>query len=299
MADTLDAEGVYLPETLSRSGRRGAHHGIANAFKGPRALRDNQPMLDDLRRELNDSGRDTFCVSSEDFETHLMRQKVLKRLADLAQDVSARPVIVLYLRNQADYFESLYLQLLRTGSPKSASEALDEVEETGQLSWRRWVFHFDYAALVRAIDTAGMDLAVRNYHGLAGGSSTTDFLDFLDLQGLPVPEAGNRRANVARVEGNIRRFATNRLGEVDPQILQGMDDEIDGIRPVLSGPARDRLHRRFAEGNQTIAQRFGFDLSARFTRPDTPEKRPLIDEVFEQATIDRILALQAGKVQHV
>ena len=70
------------------------------------------------------------CFSSENFETHLRRPKAIARLVKVADQLKATPVLLIYLRNQVEYVESLYLQLLRMGLDQDASQMIDEVIET-------------------------------------------------------------------------------------------------------------------------------------------------------------------------
>lgn len=100
-------------------------------FGGPRVFRKRAAQFDVLSAELTQVACDAYCVSSEDFETLLMRPAAMARIAELADRIEAQPIFVIYLRSQTSYFESLYLQLLRAGLSANVQQVLDDVLSDG------------------------------------------------------------------------------------------------------------------------------------------------------------------------
>ncbi len=286
MADALEADGLYLPRSYSRT--RGAHHGLAYALKGPRVFRMQSDRFGALLGEVEAAKPADICLSSEDFESYLTRPRALGRILPLAKRAEARPVFVIYLRSQIDYFESLYLQLLRMGYGRTVSETLEEICVKGCLTWRKWVFQFDYSDVLDALGTLRGDVVCRNYHALEGGSSIADFLSVLDRGHMMVSARTDLRANPARIERNLRRFAVNKLGEGAQDTADQLDRAIEGQRPRLSQTARQQIAARFAESNARAAARMGFALPLD-TAPIAEEVgAPLMDRVFEAPTWEAI-----------
>ena len=282
LAGPLEADGLYLPQSYSKN--RGAHHGLAYALKGPRVFRMQSEKFGALLAEVEAARPSDMCLSSEDFESYLTRPRALSRILPLAKRAGARPVFVLYLRNQIDYFESLYLQLLRMGYGRTVSDTLEEVCAKGCLTFRKWVFQFDYNAVLDALGTLRGDTVCRNYHALAGGSSVADFLQVLDRPGFAEGARTDLRANEARVERNLRRFAVNHLGETAQPAADALDLRIEGQRPRLSQAARQRIAERFAESNGMAEARMGFALPLDASPLAEETGAPLMDRMFEAPT---------------
>ena len=289
LAGKLEDRGLYLPREFSKN--RGAHHGLAYALKGPAVFRREGEKFQNMIAEMRGFQGNDFCISSEDFESYLARPRALKRLLSICPEISVRPVFVIYLRNQIDYFESLYLQLLRHGYSRSVTQTLDEILSTGSLAWRKWVFHFDYAAMAASLHATAPDPVLRNYHELEGGSSISDFLTVLERPGLVAPEKTELRANQARVERNVRRFIVNRLGEELAPPAEELDTVIDGRRPRLSDAARRRFAERFGAGNASIETDYGVRLNQYGPVQPPVAGTPVLDAIFEDDTTDAIAQL--------
>lgn len=286
LAGKLEDQGLYLPRAFSKN--RGAHHGLAYALKGPSVFRGQGEKFQYMISEMRGFQGNDFCISSEDFESYLGRPRALKRLLSICPEISVRPVFVIYLRNQIDYFESLYLQLLRHGYSRSVTQTLDEIVATGSLTWRKWVFHFDYAAMTASLRGTAPDIVLRSYHELEGGSSISDFLTVLERPGLVAPEKSELRANRARVERNVRRFIVNRLGEDLAPFAEELDMVIDGRRPRLSAAVRRRFSERFGAGNAGIETEFGVGLNQYGPVQPPGAGTPVLDAIFEDDTADAI-----------
>ena len=302
LADDLERDGLYLPSTFSKT--RGAHHAMAHYLRRPRAFRRHQNQFAAFVEELQDAKADQFCVSSEDFETMLGNRLALGCLGDIASQADLQPVLVVYLRNQAEYFESLYLQMLRMGMDLTVEECLDQIIETGQLAWRKWIFQFDYNAFASIVDEAGFELVLRDYHDLKGGSSTRDFLSLLNKDAFVSETEADKRVNAARKDQNLLHFSRNILGgdRYDPSVVGEMDKLVVDRRPSLSTAMRTRLAERLSTGNEALRERSGIDLNAIFDATSTEKASPLIDRVFTTETLNAVVELShaaAGLPQEV
>jgi hypothetical protein len=134
----LDARGVYYP----RSGRVGAgHHNLAWELYGARSFQRSAGDLAALKAELQSVSAPTVLLSSEDFECAYDRPTQLNALVRTITDAGFDPVVVLDVRPQADYIESLYstytvaieqVQCFRRGPATSFEQFYREILATGR-----------------------------------------------------------------------------------------------------------------------------------------------------------------------
>jgi hypothetical protein len=202
-------------------------------------------------------------LSSEDFESILLRPEALDQLRRLAADNGREAVFVLYLRNQIAYFESLFQEMLRHGFGEECSVLAEEILATGRLRLKEWVFHFDYLEVARTLGSlAGARFVVRPYDRLAAGGVVEDFLA---LAGLAPPLA--RDADAARVnrrdemEQSLAHFHANRSGrpaEGDQAAFLGaLTAGLSGTPLRLGGALRRAFAERFEAGNRTLCETEG------------------------------------------
>lgn len=296
LADDLENTGTLIPRTMSIN--RGAHHGVAYVQNRPRAYRLNKSNLDDLAKEIRSFDGPDCCLSSEDFETVLTNSDGMERLMKLCQSANAKPVFVIYLRHQASYLESLYLQLLRIGFHQSVREAGLEAIKQGTISWRKWVFQFDYVRAVGLARERGVEIIVRNYHELHNGSSIEDFLLVIGRSELSSKLVADRRLNPARTNGNLQRFAANRIGqaEIAQDYAAQFDQMIDGQRPILSDEMCAEISDHFRAGNQWLFEVYGIDLNASCPGNAVPRNGPILDLVFSDATLGVLEEFKSGQL---
>lgn len=286
-ARQLEAAGLYLPPL---GPRRGAHHSMAYAMKSPRAFKSNAGRFETFQAFCDLHPDSNIAISSEDFETVLTKPRALARLNRVIGAAGAETVLVIYLRHQVSYLESLYLQLLRMGLSRPMSEVLDEVLETGQLAWRKWVFQFDFARVAATAKARGVPVIFRNFHAM----QRNPLADFLAVTGTDMPDdlRAARNANTARIEGNLKRFLNNALGERAPAasalMLARLEELLSGVKPRLSDSSAARLIDRFAPGNAALAAEVGFDLNAHAPDLIGLDVAPLMDAVFSAETLQAV-----------
>lgn len=284
LADTLAADGLYVPRIGGK--RRGAHHRLAAAICWPAQFRDYATQFQALCAELATETTRDACVSSEGFETCLGRPRALARLFALAEAAGARPVFVIYLRNQIEYFEALYLHLLRSGCDTSATEMLEAIEGAGRVEWRGRIFHFDYWSMLETLRTLDCEVVLRDAEALTDSHPTADFLAVTGQGAISLPIDTDGRDRAVRPSTNLTRFVANRAASVDRAALRVIDDAIKGKTPQLSASWRARLAERFRAGNARIAADWGIDLNARLSTLEPEPGTPLIDRIFRDTTRD-------------
>ncbi|MEM9012141.1 MAG: hypothetical protein AAGE18_12995 [Pseudomonadota bacterium] len=303
LADRLAERGVLLPLTSGRHGRRGVHHGLAHHVASARRFAAREQSYRALAAEIAAFEGEAAYLSSEDFEAILGEAPALERLKQLAEATGAALVLVLYLRSQIEYAESLYLQSLRMGYPDPADAALAAVLDTGTLRWRRWCYHFDYQAVVAGLEAQGFEVRVRSYHRLVGGSTASDMLDLLGQGDLAEDTAAAVRRNPTRRAGNIAQFARNALGEEAPpaEHLAAIDALLGDLRVRLGPELRAAFAARFDPGNALLDQRFpGLALAETLSShaAEVPEG-PRLEHVFSKATLEQVQGAGAPTESHL
>lgn len=115
--ELLEQQGLYVP----RAGRHGpltGHHRLAqqlNGWDGSAAGSFDGRGLEELRRELAPLTLHNVCLTAENFGPLHAKPAALQALASTLHDLHLDIKVIVYLRPQVDYGESLYLTLLNHG----------------------------------------------------------------------------------------------------------------------------------------------------------------------------------------
>ena len=113
------------PQELARSGylyprvgrpeeARAGHHNIAWEISGDRRFRADYGDGEALIREIADTDHN-IIISSEDFECSAHHAGKFGKFIVAIQKLGIRMSVIVYLRSQIDYAESLYCTLLQFG----------------------------------------------------------------------------------------------------------------------------------------------------------------------------------------
>ncbi len=108
-------------------GRDNANHNIAFDLNADARFAAGAGTLDDLRAELAATPLPMAIVTSEDFAFAFDARERLERLREAVRDAGFDPAIVVYLREQAAYAQSLYAML--AGSAPEYAVTFDEYAE--------------------------------------------------------------------------------------------------------------------------------------------------------------------------
>ena len=292
-AGELRARGVLYPAAgRSRDWPEG-HHNIAWQLAGDRRCNGLVGGLDEVAAEVAAFPGDAV-LSSEGLESLLGEPA---RLAPLLGHPLLRGhafTLVLWAREQASYFESLFFELLRHRLAADAAGLCAAVLERGRLRHEDWVFHFDYAALRAGLLGLPARLEVRPYAGPAGGSAVPDFLAFAGL----APDAGPLGAERANPRPDLAEalslFCQGRLGGAGADWAarrEAVAEVFEGRRAHLSPRLRGALAARFADGNRRLARACGFPAEALAIPPAPPAGSVPIEALFSQGALDTIAGL--------
>jgi hypothetical protein len=261
---TLSGKGYLYPVAGVPTQAPDGHHNIAWEIAGDRRFRQENGTVEDLIAEITSAPEHSVLVSSEDFECavhHTRFCEFIQRLQLAGLNVS----ILVYLRNQADYVASLYMEMLKHGLGLTFAEFLEKVLATGRYEWQRWIFLFDYENLLARLEALeGTQLIVRSYEVSEVRSPIADYLSLLGLSaadlGVDLAVRFNSRPTVT--EAAMFFCANRKNAPLDPT-------ERDVIE-VICGPLDDRplpiarestlkIAERFRDSNTRVAARYGFD----------------------------------------
>ncbi len=250
-----------------RSSRSGdgfpAHFSIARELLGG-SWRPELGGLDAAIEEIAASGCPVACVSAEAFNHLFEWPAALERFRDAALAAGYVPRVVLYLRSQADYLESLYPQLLVGESRLTFAQFLRCALEDGKVPFtgRRGnvvsyatqygpvldVFRSVFGArgiVARAFDAdAPRDRIVR---------------DFFGVMGVELPPGHDTHA-VLNVRGTadavLRRMHANLAAQPD---AEAFDEAAIAGAPFKPLGLVDlvRIARRFRRDDARIAREYG------------------------------------------
>jgi len=293
-ADTLAAHGVLYPRTGRVEGVvGGGHHNIAVQLTGHKHYHPSYGDIDALLREINDFDGTTI-LSSEAFSHTLIPPGAIGDLVKLFPADRFEVILVVYLRNQLSYVESLYIEHLGQGTDTTYAAYLDQIERDRCLRFRGSTYPVDFRPIVDVALATGAQLVLRNFHTLIGASAITDFATLvgldLDIFADGASSRSNRRlklraAITAFYRNGVKRKLTNQERNAARLIA-----EVIGNRDAGSAPATRRIFRElFAADNRDICERFGIaptglDFSATAGEADGPDEAISYEQIFAEPT---------------
>lgn len=301
-ADRLRPRGVLYPHAgRSRPDYSRGHHNLAWELAGDRRFRATLGTVDDVAAEIGAFDGDAI-LSSEDFETVLGAPGRLRRLVRHPRLRGRNVVILVYLREQVGYAESLFLELLDHRSTIGARAFCDRILADGRLRFADWIFHFDYERLHRRLARARLgSLVMRPYSGMLGGSSIRDVLDLLGVAEQGGFDDGDDRHNDRdTLAQSLARFCRLRLSrdgdEVEARLERWLHPQLLERRAQLATARRCALRARFAPGNERVARACGFPHSALAipvgVAPDTLD----LEQLFSARNADLAAAWLDGRL---
>jgi hypothetical protein len=257
--ELLRASGLLNPYAGCLDSVGSGHHNIAWQLARDRRFDKAFGSIETLKHEIGRYHGDVI-VSSEDFESVLGRPKTLEPLITLATSTNRQLVLIIYLRNQISYLESLYCEMLGHGFGEEYQHIAQEVIDRHFLVMKEWIFHFDYEQLAKSLASLRFTRVIfRNYHSLQGGSIVADFTTLLglNLQNDVYEPLGIRLNERDPLAKSLSLFSQNCLGR------SLTDDEAEVINDLCRGNAlglasgkalRDAFVRLFGKGNRRVCR---------------------------------------------
>lgn len=256
--EQLRAAGFLYPFT-GRVGDVGGQHNLAWQIARDRRFDKRYGDINALGAEISDFSGDVI-LSSEDFESSLHRPAAFAPLLEYVRQTGKDLVLVIYLRNQIAYLESLYQEMLKHGFGEEYEVYANEVIAHGNIRMHEWVFHFDYSRIAEAFSTTShVKLIFRNFHSAADNSLILDFASVVGIDKSILADAtdirSNERDSYAR---SLFLFYQNRIGRPLDK------SETDAVESLCShaigklgttGPIRNAIVHGFQETNARMCQR--------------------------------------------
>ena len=266
----LAAAGLYYPHSGLLSDQLPGHHNVAFELCGDERFDPAAGTLADVTRELARAAPPRVCLSSEVFQYLHADHAGLVTLRDALAATGYRGVIVLYVRAQDDYLESLYAELVKHGLQLPFTDVLEAVMRSAVIRHDRvWAFRFDYMTLANrfaAVFGAGA-VTVRHYRH--GGSADTIVRDFLGATAAaPAAVVGAEPAAYENARlttgGVIAQLFANTAADAHDERIAAAGAELVGRYPreaaepfrPLAPAERARVAARFADDNARLAQRW-------------------------------------------
>ena len=292
--DLLRECNLLYPQA-GRPADSGGHHNLAWQLARDRRFDAAQGTVDQAAAEIAAFDGDAI-LSSEDFESVLGSPERLRALTRHGALGGRDAILVIYVRDQAEYCESLFLEMMRHGMARDTGRFCDDVLSAGAFRFEDWVFHFDYDALCRRILRAGVArLVVRPYGALRGGSAVADLLHVAGqrtaAECLGVGRRANERDSLTRALTDFCALRAQRDPKgVEQRLGELLGGRLDGLTAHMSPARRRAFSRRFARGNRRLARACGFCASAL----DVSSEAPVGSIDMEQLFSARTAALVAG-----
>lgn len=253
----LYAVGVYYSSVGTVWG--GGHHNLAWELFRERRYVQSWGDIDTFLKRLKGSEGDAV-ISSEDFETVLLRPALWSKLVPEIQKLGFNVTFVVYLRDPVAYLESLFMENLKHRCGEEFATVARSVVETGVVQYGDWTFNFEYDAIARQLaQVQGTRAVFRSFERLVDGSIVHDFFS---VMGREIPESlghlaglsANQRPDACSL---LQAFVDNRLHlqvEYRSLLLEAIPLVI-GDGPVrvqtptrLADVVRSRLHSQIKSG---------------------------------------------------
>ncbi len=235
------------------------HHNLAWELAGDRRFDHRRGTFRSLFSEIRAFDGDVL-ISSEDFEGVLGYSHCWTALREFAQRFGFVIKLVIFLREQAAYLESLYLQNLVLGCGECFIRDFEDCLSHGEFRKRDWRFHFDYLKLVTALKGYGFDeLIVRDYNAASYRNTVNDICEVINLPPAVRTELKQSHKNSRRsLLEYLTKFHENRLP--DRKLVRShkyFHVMAEGVgRVSIVSPLLSQVHDRFSVGNIALLQEF-------------------------------------------
>ena len=269
--DSLLEAGVFYPEM----GEHESHWVIPNQI-----IRNNWDYVKNYMKDSLSNARkanvNTVFISSEDFELFLFEGYLASKFENLVLDLGYSKIYwVSVLRNQWDYFNSIYSEMSKNKVCLNYATAGEEILNFGEISMGtnvyRWRFAFDY------------DIIIQRFLDYINGTFSAYSFEQFTSTDVIGQEFINR---IIEDNLNQKTFWSSKLHYVEKTNVRGKDEtvEIDylsnflGIKmtkeifeennniflPIIQNRfgmidlVKEDLHKRFKEKFPQISTKFNF-----------------------------------------
>jgi hypothetical protein len=258
--ERLRTAGVLYPNSGCLDLVGSGHHNIAWQMARDRRFNKEYGDFEALLNEIGNFSGD-ILLSSEDFESSLDKPGSFTALVRIANSTQRELVLIIYIRNQIFYLESLYCEMLSHGFAEEYKSLAEQVIERKMLSMKEWVFHFDYLRIARSVARIpNARVVFRSFHSLQDNTILGDFRSVLAIDPAPDDEAINLRLHERDTPAaSLTLFYQNRIGRssqpAEMEILERLCP--NDFREIKTGDLlRKALVNTFRKTNKILCRKY-------------------------------------------
>ncbi len=287
----LAGQGIIVPNTGRAIETDGSpttgHHALAWELAKPQP----QELLARVIDELVTASARTAVISSEDFHPLHYRIDIMSALRSAFAEAGYRTVVLLYLRPQARYAESIFQEIIRANRKASFAACIEEILAHGRIEFEHARFEFDYSRMLDALSLSfgAENIVVRPYlpdrgpehlHqdflrvvGMLHGSLAMDFKmtianESFTLKKLLQALHRNLRDDTPIDDDELLAFARAAQPHLDESVL-------DHRFLLLQYAEALAFLQRFAADNAVVAGRSGAHIPFRSPADLPPPEHPI------------------------
>lgn len=227
---------AFIPPKLT------GHHNLAWELSRDRRYRMGHGDIDLFLKRMAEHHSE-IIVSSEDFEGSLLHPARWSGLRGASEKAGRTLVFVIYLRDQLDYFESLYGELLWSGCGDEFSTVADQIIKSRKFNFKEWEFCFDFSLIESALSQiAGVRTVFRDYNAMREACTIKDFCGVvgIDHGKLNLNAVMNKTNGRKSLEFLMKLFIRNRLGFINQEFASLIEELCQGV----DGPLRAPTHHK-------------------------------------------------------
>jgi hypothetical protein len=262
----LEQNGVFIPRSGVRY-RNGGHHNLAWDLIGDARFDPAYGTWQDALSEICSFDPPAVCLSCEEFALLYPKPDSLCRIRQDLNSIGYQVTIIVYLRPQADYIESMYVEDTKYDTHIAGfREYLGDILQSGANTHRRPRFEYDHLLDIFAKAFGPGRIVVRPYDASRKPEYLlNDFISVISqgrqIRGLDL-SAYQKRLNpslsfaevVELLLANRRKsgegnFEPSSSSIPDGDFMQGRFDPLD-LRDLI------RIHRRFRKDNRALRKKY-------------------------------------------
>jgi hypothetical protein len=251
----------YLYPVSGKNSSLNGQHNIAWELSHHRLYLRSYGNTSDLFNEISEFDGNVI-LSSEGFEWLLCHPDRWKPFIDKLKSLGFTIILVLYVRNQLSYFESLYAQLLNGWCAGEYLSYANRITSMGTLAIDEAEFNFDYSHLIdKLTEYENVNFIFRNFHQLKGQCVASDFLSLLEIDAFPIDNSAQLVRNSRdSLYSSLCLFYRNRKGKklrfADKLILSSVADFLEKLPYKRSSALTDNFIGAFHKSNEKVADLF-------------------------------------------
>jgi hypothetical protein len=250
----------FLFPRTGRLERSPGHHNIAWQIARDRRFQLTGGNTESLLAEIA-AFDGNVILSSEDFESSIGNSErwsaFLKKLRLLGRSI----VVIVYLRSQTGYLESLYQENLKHGCGDEFWCCAQKILSDGTIRYNDQIFHFNYLKLALSLMRhQQIDIIFRNFHALTDNSLARDFFSVVGvpasvIKHMEIKNENKRDTPLVSLRNFYRNRVCRKLAQCEVDALGLLGNEILHA-PTASSHFRRLTTEKFAPGNARLCEQF-------------------------------------------